>query len=70
MIEGRCISNADEAKGKIFPKMFVAVPRVGEYVESSCGYRMKVASICYKVISIDGDYTPVVIVELTRMGLY
>ena len=67
MINGWCFTNVDKARDKIFPKKFVAVPRVGDYVESEDGFRMKVASICHKDSAIYGPHVKIELSSLTEM---
>jgi hypothetical protein len=43
----RCRTNLDEGRKKTWPTDFVTCPRVGDYVQASEGYRLKVVSIMH-----------------------
>ena len=64
----RCHTNRDEGRMKRWPEVFVTCPRVGDYVEADCGYRLKVASITHKTRprEFDGHQSPYIEVELNR----
>ena len=47
MIEGYCRTNLDDYKKEEWPEIFVAVPRIGEYVKSKTGKILKVCGITY-----------------------
>lgn len=51
MIHGHCFTNLDERFQ--WPTLFVAVPRIGDRVQSLCGRRiLKVHSIIHSVTNI------------------
>ena len=72
MIKGYCITNNDELKKFKWPRVFVAVPRKGEYVASIDNKRVaKVGIIEY--FNIDYSYSqnnaePQIRVELIKIG--
>lgn len=47
MIRGYCHTNLDEYKGERWPEEFVAVPRIGENVESESGKTLRVVGITH-----------------------
>lgn len=66
MYKARCFTNLDDFKREDWPDEFAFPPRVGDYVESRSGKRLKVVSIMHS-----GGYTgpssrPLVVVELHR----
>lgn len=49
MIDGLCFTNIDKFRSEKWPTKFVAVPRVGELVESESGKVLKVVAITHRV---------------------
>jgi len=49
MIEGYCRTNLDEYKREEWPTVFVAVPRVGEWVQSKSNKILKVCRVVHKI---------------------
>lgn len=64
MIDANCFTNLDEFKREEWPKKFVTVPSVGDFVESRSGYRLKVISITHTTYR--NSSTPMILVELHR----
>lgn len=61
MIKGRCFTNLDGFGYADWPELFVAVPRVGEWVES--GYkRLRVVSVTHSIRNNE----PFITVELHK----
>ena len=62
-----CKAYTDKARPLRWPTEFWFPPRVGDYVESECGYKMQVATITHSTrFNNDVEYRePYVIVELT-----
>ena len=56
MIKGRCYTNLDGYITTQWPEKFVAVPRLGDRVESKGGARLKVVGIIHTVIDIRDDH--------------
>jgi hypothetical protein len=63
-----CHTNIDEGRLREWPTDFVTCPRVGDYVASMSGYRLKVCSITHCVLRrlSDGHTEPYITVELNR----
>ena len=59
MIEGYCHTNIDDYKKEIWPRMFVAVPRLGERVAAESGMSLVVVGITHMSAA-----TPYVRIEL------
>lgn len=60
MIKGRCRSNKDSFRESSaqWPEMFVAVPRIGEFIANENGLMMRVMSITHKVRNVRGIFNP------------
>lgn len=51
MIRGYCRTNLDDYRREEWPKEFVAVPRIGDYVQSTSSLNsLKVVTITHKMI--------------------
>jgi hypothetical protein len=48
MIDGYCRTNLDNYQMEVWPEIFVAVPRVGECIESKSGKVLKVVRITHQ----------------------
>lgn len=75
MIKGHCRTNLDDFKREEWTEVFVAVPRIGERVESKNQYSLRVAGVTYKVMAPAGrsirdvaDYglEPIIEIELNN----
>lgn len=69
MIEGHCFTNLDDYRTTEWPSVFVAVPRVGEMVESVDGKRaLKVVRVTHTALRdrCTGHHKPLISVELHR----
>ena len=76
MIRGKCHTSIDEFRSVKWPENFVAVPRIGEFVEDESGRRLRVYSVAHKerrrkqsVVVVDGTrsfFEPFIYIELTR----
>ena len=67
MIKGRCRTNLDEGRNKIWPNVFVAVPRKGEYIQcSGSGYSLKVVDVTHSTLHEEERTVPYIIIELNR----
>ncbi len=65
-IKGFCHSNIGWAKQTEWPREFVAVPRIGEYVESTCGQReLKVIRVIHRQRP-QVDEEPYITIELNK----
>lgn len=62
VVAGYCTTNLDEYRREEWPKHFVAVPRVGERVESKSGKSLRVVGVTHAI----HDGTPKIRVELNR----
>lgn len=65
-----CRTNIDEGRTKNWPEDFVTCPRVGDYVCSESGYKLKVIAITHKTrLHPDGGggHLPCIEVELGRL---
>jgi hypothetical protein len=56
MIEGYCFTNLDEYQKECWPEQFVAVPRIGDRVQSKSGRTLKVVGITHVVVKEGLDY--------------
>jgi len=65
MIKGQCVSNRDEFRHKgTWPDMFVGVPRIGDSVASSSGYRLRIVQITHgQRQPISSRYSPISTLE-------
>lgn len=75
MIQGRCRTNLDDFAREQWPTVFVAVPRVGEWVESVSSYpitrrKLRVCSVTHFMENVGKDvyakYEPRIEVELNK----
>jgi hypothetical protein len=67
MIKAICHTNLDSCKFETFPGVFVAVPRVGDYVEGCNGRKLQVVQVthCAKRTDSNGfDWEPYIEIEL------
>jgi hypothetical protein len=64
----RCRTYIDEGRTKEWPTSFVTCPRVGDYVASVSGFKLKVASIthCAERDKLSGVVVSYIEVELNR----
>lgn len=53
MIRGYCRTNLDDFKREKWPEMFVAVPRVGEYVRSEDGKELRVIRVIHQQAALE-----------------
>ena len=70
MIKGYCQSNLDDFKTYTeWPERFVAVPRIGDYVQKTGSpFKLKVCSITHRIYNPSNEpyNEPYIIVELTK----
>ncbi len=69
MINAKCTTNLDELSQELWPEQFVAVPRIGDWVESRGCRRLKVVSITHAMARLsamasDETAVPIVLIEL------
>lgn len=65
MIKARCRTNLDGYRGICWPKSFVSLPRMGDYVEGDRGgfsYQLRVI----RVVHVEGEHGPEVQVVLHK----
>lgn len=55
MIIGKCHTNLDDYKFKDWPTKFVAVPEVGQKIESTSGHRLYVSDVTHCVCTSKMD---------------
>ena len=73
MIKGICHTNLDEYQRETWPKVFVDVPKEGDYIRAKSGKELKVCKITHCFTFPDNHYvgdveksTPYVRIELIR----
>ena len=68
MIKGHCFTNLDDYQKEDWPKMFVALPREGDWVEAKSRKRLRVCKVTHmELTSVDtGISGPFIKVELTK----
>jgi len=66
MITGDCIVKRKEYGHEKWPKRFHTIPRVGDYIMSSCGVQLRVIKVTHTTLKRYKIYsTPQVVLELT-----
>ena len=66
MIQGHCRTNLDDYQRETQPRVFVAVPKVGERVRGESGAELKVCQITHYCVVENGRTEPRIEVELTK----
>lgn len=68
MIKAICYTNLDDYKREEFPKLFVALPNKGDYVQAESGKTLKVVAIthCFRESATTFPAQPYIKVELHK----
>jgi len=65
MIKGQCYSNLDDFQRRTWPSCFVEVPRVGDYIEATDGFILKIIRITH-CMPKDSFGQPTIKIELYK----
>lgn len=72
MIEAACRTNLDDYQREKWPTEFVALPRLGDWVEAESGVRLRVVGVTHRMDRPGpgqcGASVPVIEVELHRIN--
>ena len=64
-MEGYCFTNIDRFQNETWPEKFVALPRIGDKVQSNNGVVLKICAITHYQTTLATGNLPKVKIELT-----